>query len=500
MNDDVKVQIKSTVLEGLGKRKVMFMPMVCVSSFMLVGYAALDTTAPEIVTTSLDLELNDAITPEMIQAVDNKDDRSAITITVDQGADYDATREGTYYVTAIAKDSFNNESEPVQIKVTHEDSKAPVISVKEGVNTDENVIKLRYNSDTNIRQYIQAIDDNINSGNKGDLTDYIVQENELDTSKLGSQIINVSVKDDAGNEAKKSIPVYIIDDVAPDLQLAEEGNAKINYGSQFDLSNFAKAIDEYEGDLTDKIEVIEQQLPDTNTLGATGFVTMKVKDSSGNETEKTLNLTVADTEAPNIVFSKNNFSVKMGTTVNVADYVSVSDNLDQNIGSKVVYSSSTVDTSSEGKKTVTVTATDESGNTATESFKVNVYDPSKFAGDAVVQAAARKIGHAYVWGGSGPNVFDCSGLAQWSYRQAGKSIPRTATAQYYGASIHLSSYSELQPGDLVFFNTLGSRFSHVGIYVGNGQMIHAGTEATGVQRTSISSSYWTTRFTGAARY
>ena len=118
MNDDVKVQIRSTVLEGLGKRKAMFMPMVCVSSFMLVGYAALDTTAPEIVTESLDLELNEEVTPEMIQAVDNKDDRSAITITVDQSADYDATREGTYYITVTATDSFNNVSEEKVIPVT----------------------------------------------------------------------------------------------------------------------------------------------------------------------------------------------------------------------------------------------------------------------------------------------------------------------------------------------------------------------------------------------
>ena len=55
MSDDAKVQIKSTVLESLGSRKAMFMPMVCVSSFMLVGYAALDTEAPEIITDTLEL-------------------------------------------------------------------------------------------------------------------------------------------------------------------------------------------------------------------------------------------------------------------------------------------------------------------------------------------------------------------------------------------------------------------------------------------------------------
>ena len=147
-----------------------------------------------------------------------------------------------------------------------------------------------------------------------------------------------------------------------------------------------------------------------------------------------------------------------------------------------------------------MSATDEAGNTTTETFTVTVYDPATYAGNTVVSAAATKVGCAYVYGGSGPNVFDCSGLTQWAYRQAGVSIPRTATAQYYGASQHLYSYSELQPGDLLFFNTQGTSYSHVGIYVGNGMMIHAGSESTGVNRTSIYGSYWTSRFTGAGRY
>ena len=66
MSDDAKVQIKSTVLESLGSRKAMFMPMVCVSSFMLVGYAALDTEAPEIITDTLELQINQEIDPSMI--------------------------------------------------------------------------------------------------------------------------------------------------------------------------------------------------------------------------------------------------------------------------------------------------------------------------------------------------------------------------------------------------------------------------------------------------
>ncbi|MER6024880.1 NlpC/P60 family protein [Streptomyces sp. NPDC001851] len=87
---------------------------------------------------------------------------------------------------------------------------------------------------------------------------------------------------------------------------------------------------------------------------------------------------------------------------------------------------------------------------------------------AAVSYAYAKLGSPYVWGASGPNAFDCSGLAQAAYRSAGISLPRTTYTQINAG--RRVSRSELQPGDLVFFY---SGISHVGIYVGNGQMIHA---------------------------
>ncbi|MET9734717.1 NlpC/P60 family protein [Streptomyces sp. NPDC006458] len=87
---------------------------------------------------------------------------------------------------------------------------------------------------------------------------------------------------------------------------------------------------------------------------------------------------------------------------------------------------------------------------------------------AAVSYAYSKLGSPYVWGATGPNAFDCSGLVLAAYRSAGIELPRTTYAQI-GAGRRVSR-SELQPGDLVFFY---SAVSHVGIYVGNGQMIHA---------------------------
>ncbi|MFE7269102.1 NlpC/P60 family protein [Streptomyces sp. NPDC057623] len=87
---------------------------------------------------------------------------------------------------------------------------------------------------------------------------------------------------------------------------------------------------------------------------------------------------------------------------------------------------------------------------------------------AAISYAYSKLGSPYVWGATGPDAFDCSGLTQAAYRSAGLSLPRTTYAQIdTGRRV---SRSELLPGDLVFFY---SGISHVGLYIGNGQMIHA---------------------------
>ncbi|MFG2354640.1 NlpC/P60 family protein [Streptomyces sp. NPDC048521] len=98
---------------------------------------------------------------------------------------------------------------------------------------------------------------------------------------------------------------------------------------------------------------------------------------------------------------------------------------------------------------------------------VSTAAPSTRAAAAVSYAYA-KLGSPYVWGATGPNAFDCSGLVQAAYRSAGISLPRTTYAQINAG--RRVSRSELQPGDLVFFY---SGVSHVGLYVGGGRMIHA---------------------------
>lgn len=129
----------------------------------------------------------------------------------------------------------------------------------------------------------------------------------------------------------------------------------------------------------------------------------------------------------------------------------------------------------------------------------NVPTANSTSVQAVLNLAYSKQGCPYVWGAEGPNSFDCSGFTQYIYRNAvGKSIPRTSKAQSnYGQTV---SKANLQPGDLVFFTTNGSgSVSHVGIYVGGGNMIHSPSTGKTVRVTSINSAYYTARFVTAKR-
>ena len=93
------------------------------------------------------------------------------------------------------------------------------------------------------------------------------------------------------------------------------------------------------------------------------------------------------------------------------------------------------------------------------------------SGDAVVSEANKYLGTPYVWGGSGPSGFDCSGLVYYALNEAGISVPRT-TAQGYKDMATPVNEATAQPGDLIFFGTQGV-VDHVGIYMGNGQMVNA---------------------------
>lgn len=142
-----------------------------------------------------------------------------------------------------------------------------------------------------------------------------------------------------------------------------------------------------------------------------------------------------------------------------------------------------------GKAVIGVEVTNDTGGSSSNNAKVN----------KMIELAKSKVGGKYVWGATGPNTFDCSGFTSWLHKQVGISIPRTSGEQSKGGKS--VSKNNLQPGDLVFFDTAGKgRVSHVGIMISSTRMIHASSPKNGIKYDDINSKYYKSKFINARRY
>lgn len=133
-------------------------------------------------------------------------------------------------------------------------------------------------------------------------------------------------------------------------------------------------------------------------------------------------------------------------------------------------------------------------NNSDVNMSYNISDKTEKA----IKLLEGQVGKPYVWGGNGPDSFDCSGLTRYIYKNAlGKDIPRVSYDQSnFGEFVEKR---DLQPGDLVFFDTMKKgRVSHVGIYIGNGEFIHAANEKDGVIKSKLSG-YYEKTYKGARR-
>lgn len=141
----------------------------------------------------------------------------------------------------------------------------------------------------------------------------------------------------------------------------------------------------------------------------------------------------------------------------------------------------------------------DSQSSATGSGTNSAPAPTYSAGEQIVNTAKQLMGIRYVWGGTTTRGFDCSGFVQYVYKQYGISLNRTANSQMSnGYSV---SSSNLQPGDLVFFygTYATSGASHVGIYIGDGQFIHASSGKGCVVISNLWSNYYSNHYYGARR-
>lgn len=127
---------------------------------------------------------------------------------------------------------------------------------------------------------------------------------------------------------------------------------------------------------------------------------------------------------------------------------------------------------------------------------------SSSSASGIVDYAKQFLGTRYIYGGASPSGFDCSGFTMYVYKQIGYNLPHSATSQWQsGVGTRVYSIGELQSGDLIFFNdpsrNAGKACSHAGIYIGNGQFIHASSSSSGgVIISDLASGYYTDYFVG----
>ena len=121
-------------------------------------------------------------------------------------------------------------------------------------------------------------------------------------------------------------------------------------------------------------------------------------------------------------------------------------------------------------------------------------------GGQLVQTALQYKGYRYVWGGMSPSVgFDCSGFVNYIYNLYGYKLERVAQSIYNSNGVLITDRGALQPGDILCFGWSPYSIGHVGLYIGDGQFIHASNSTTGVIVTNLSDGYYTARFMGAKR-
>lgn len=150
----------------------------------------------------------------------------------------------------------------------------------------------------------------------------------------------------------------------------------------------------------------------------------------------------------------------------------------------------------EAANTTETIATSEDNNVeSTTTTNTTSSSTGSTSGSAVVEKAKQYLGSKYVYGGTSPSGFDCSGFTYYIYKQFGITLNRTAAAQYSnGVAV---SRDNLQLGDLIMFGKSG--INHVGIYMGGGMIIHAANPSRGVTTDTINSGYYNTNYVGARR-
>lgn len=307
-------QLNSFINENIIKRKAMFIPILGVSVFMLVGYAAVDKEAPKIVSNRIEVSYGDKVDLDAIDITDNQDSRPEIEVTANDLSSVNVNQLGTYDLSVTATDSFSNTASKV-IKVDVVDDEAPKFKVA-GVETGY-VVQVPINGSQDISSYVTA-SDNVD----GDVSPFIESNQELDTTKAGIQDIKLSVTDSSGNVNEKTFTFAVSDLTAPVVTLSQGNDIVIDYGSEFKLENFLTATD----DQSAVTNTVTGEV-DTKKENEVQTITVSTQDEAKNEVLTTLNFTVKDISGPQVNLSTNAVEVIKGDAFDPRQYlVSAIDN------------------------------------------------------------------------------------------------------------------------------------------------------------------------------
>lgn len=485
---NIKKIIRKNGYLNISGREYMFLPIIAVLSFLIVGYAGIDKEAPVIITDEVVVEYGDDFLLEKLEITDNRDDRKDLLIEADT-SELNIRKIGTYNVPITVHDNATNFAKKI-ISVKVVDTVSPYFTINDNVIVENNLLKINVNSDNNITNYVSAFDNA-----DGDVTMYINTVKGIDTSVLGQQSAIISVSDASGNYNDLKLNFDISDVEKPVIDMNDR--IVVDYGSNFELLQYANI---YDNSTSIENLIIDHNAINTNEVGEQ-LMTLNVTDESGNTTSKEIVIEIKDVSAPVIMVASSTYDIDRGTSFDLKPLVTAIDLLDGDVTNSIEISGS-VNTNVVGTYYLTISVTDAANNKAEKSIVVNVNEPyvapvfsSTGGNGSITSIAYSKVGSPYVFGSTGPTAFDCSGFVQYTLGQAGISISRTSASQYYGGT----KVTDIQPGDLLFFNTYSS-LSHVGIYIGNNQMIHCGSEYTGVEVTNLGIAYWQSTYAGAVRY
>ena len=255
-------------------------------------------------------------------------------------------------------------------------------------------------------------------------------------------------------------------------------NTKVEYGSaNYKVEDF---LDEVSGD---KVNVLKDVNP--NVYGEQEIILEVSKENIKKEIPITVE--VVDSVAPEIKIKNEVIYVNVGSYYDLKKNVeSVTDVVDGELvyvsnskikeSNKNYYTISDVNFNTCGTKDVEIKAVDKYGNVSTKSFQVKVISNGKE--QTLSNVAYSLLGSPYVYGGTSPSGFDCSGFVQYVYARAGIKVSRSASTQLYDG--YEVSYSNIRVGDIIVWGYGRDSVTHTAIYVGNGLMIHAATPKDGV--------------------